>query len=73
MSTRWQLIKYDRNGEAYVTLSRCRYGLSEFLRPSTVVEHHGLAVHGVQSIVAGLAVGIHISDDGEWAKVFYLD
>lgn len=77
MSARWQDIKYDRNGEAYVTLNRCRYMLSAFLPPSypasTTVEHHGLAVHGVYCAAIGLSIGIHIDADGKQAKVFYLD
>ena len=77
MRMRWQAIKYDRAGNAYITHRRCKYELHEFIRPSypldTVLERHGLVVHGVYCIAAGLVVGVHISDDGEQAKVFFMD
>ncbi|WP_455596282.1 hypothetical protein [Cloacibacillus porcorum] len=72
-ATRWQAIKYDRNGSAYVKHYGRRYHLDEFMRVLPGQYVNGIEVHGSLNILCGLAVGIHISADGETAKVFYFD
>ena len=70
MTSRWIKIEYTTKGNAFFRKNNRRYNLNEFMRNN--FKHEGVEIHGVMTLTNTMAMGIHISNDGEAVKVYWL-
>ena len=64
---RFQEIKFDANGEPFVTYYGCRHNLNEFMSCDYV--HNGIAINGMKTMSNSYGLGVHINNEGDAAKV----
>lgn len=64
---RFQDIKYDTSGDAFVTYYGCKHYLNEFFRCEYT--HNGIALNGMKTMSNSYGLGIIINDSGDAAKV----
>lgn len=74
-SNKFQEIKYDKEGNPYVRYRNQRLMLDEFMSVnklfSNIEKVMNMEIHGALSTTYFSCYLIHISSDGEEAKVFY--
>lgn len=69
--TRWIKIQNNQKGNAFFVKNNRRYYLSEFMKDSFFWGKQNVHIHGVLSLTNNMAMGLHLSDDGEAVKVYY--
>lgn len=74
---KWQEIKHDNNGAAFVRFNGFKYLLSEFMRTnynaSEYIKVNGITIHSSLFMGMGQSIGMQVSNCGDAARLFWCE